>query len=287
MPCFFFVAQICTVKLLIKKSICMYSIAVDSRNKTAQVQLKNSVAGLTIMPFKAGVLDEGAFLEDAQVRVELVRKSQPNAVLYDMPLKALNEIWKGFQKQPKGVVLPLAFKENLLLNKDAFIQVDFSWEVGDFSTIKVAENTLAQSTNVPISFKKIQLDGDMEIDTEHFEYIFIPKTVNKIETFVDGLLNELTTNKNSSAATFTKSGAVAGRVSAVGGNTASDVNATGVNVTGNCGCTGEMKRQKIEMTYEYLSFMTNNPTEENVLFRTGANQMIKLFGEGEVILMQA
>lgn len=40
------------------------------------------------------------------------------------------------------------------------------------------------------------------------------------------------------------------------------------------------------MTYEYLSFMTNNPTEKNVLFRTGANQAIKLFGSGDVILMQ-
>lgn len=264
----------------------MYSIAVDERNESAQVQLKNSLAGITVYPYIGGVLNEQGFIEDARVRVELVRKSQPNAVLYDMSLSDLNDIWKGFNKSPKGVVIPLAFKENLLLSKDAYIQLDFSWTGGgQYDTIKISENSVAQNTNLPIAFKKIQLDGDMEIDTEHYEYIFIPKTVTKIETFVDGLFNELQVTKVASGSGVAKRDQ--GVVSRLSADTIQNSQtATGVSVTGNCGCSGEMKRQKIEMTYEYLSFMTNNPTEKNVLFRTGANQAIKLFGSGDVILMQ-
>lgn len=265
----------------------------DLANKTTQIIIKDSCAGISLYPKADDNLPIfESFVDNAFVRVELVRKSQPNAVLYYMKLSDLFEIWKGFFKTPKGVVIPFALKDNLLLNKDSYLQVDIRWTgVVNVSDLKIQNNTVATSTNVPISFKKIEIDEELEVNTEHFEYAFIPDTIHKIETFTDGYLNELT-NKTTPQAT--KASASLGNVDFLGRTEAQRIaNDSNLSVnkpkvdTGNCCCSHEVKRQKIEMDFNYMSFMTSMPTDNNVLFKTEANQKIKFFGIGEVTLMQA
>lgn len=270
----------------------MYKQNVDVANRSTQIIINEACAGLSLYPLEdQSPISWADFIGIATVRVELVRKSQPNAVLYTMPLKSLYEIWKGFFKIPKGVVIPFAFKDNLLLTKDSYLQVDITWQDFPYGEIlksfEVQKNTLATSTNVPISFKKIALDGEKEVNTEHFEYVFIPNTVKKIETFIDSYKTELVGSS---------------KVSTVGGPSLSSKNKAfandmalpvsgGVNYpkidTGDCCCSHEVTRQKIEMDFNYMSFISAMPTDTNVLFKTQANQEVKFFGTGEIILMQS
>lgn len=263
----------------------MFKQPADVNNKNTQIIINDTCAGISLFPKDAdGPINYEGLVSDGTVRVELIRKSQPNAVLYEMPFSALYEIWAGLGKTPKGLVVPFALKENLILSKDAYIQIDITWKTSQIVGFNIQKNTLATSTNVPISFKKVLVDGELEVDTEYFEYLVIPETITKIETFVNGYTNKL-------QPTTANSPQIVGRSLSANAQATLDIlnkNTMSPKVdTGACGCDGTVTKQKIEMDWNFMSFNTPMPTETNVLFKTEPNQKIKFFGEGTLILMQA
>lgn len=259
----------------------MYTQPYDSANKTTQILIKENCAGITLYPKVLGGDVSLENFEEATVRVELVRKSQPNSVLYTMQLAELNNIWKGFFKDLKGIVIPFALKDNLLLSKDAYLQIDISWGNTPLviSELKIQKNTLATNTNVPISFKHIDFEDGQDIDTDYFGYIYFTEDVERIETFID--VQKVSIDTKEQPTMGTNQSRSLSQLAVVNATTDKRI------ATGDCCCTHEVTRQKIEMDYSYMSYFSQMPTTGAVLFKTEPKQTIRLFGEGTVTLMQA
>lgn len=284
----------------------MYKQALNADKVSAQIIVKDSCAGITLYPVAEGLVIDGeefpAFGKNLKVRVELVRKSQPNAVLYNMTLEQLYNVYGAFLKKPKGFVIPFALKENLLLSNDSYLQVDLEWGgfdgILDVESLSVQRNTLATSGNVPISFKKVVVDGELDVNTEHYGYVLIPNTITRIETFVDTLTNTFVKPENTFTTAKAKGGVSLGGAPTLGGapalggapsfgSAAGDTSGGNVINTGACGCDGRVKTAKIEMDFAYLTYHTAYPTDSDVIFKTEPNQYIKFSGVGTVLLMQA
>ncbi|GEM_PF-5754360 len=282
----------------------MYRVTIDKANGRAQLQVKNNCAGLTLI-FKSavgGVLSGEDYTDVISARVELVRRSQPNAVLFDRTISQLNDLWAAMGRNVKGMILPFAFKDSLLLSKDAYLQVDLSWptdsDMNVAATLEVIENLLPTNTNIPISLKKVAIDGEMTVDSEHYEYVILENGITKIETFVNGYAKEL--NPTQTAQTKNKLSAVSNSVAVADLSrksfaseldhkmaiTRAEAQDLALTKTGDCGCDGQVKTQKVELDYNFMSFVSTLPVKNEVIMKTQPNQEIKFFGTGNIFLVQ-
>ncbi|MGA9213418.1 hypothetical protein [Kaistella sp.] len=263
----------------------MYTQPIDSVNKRAQIIVKDSMAGISILPELASG-DINDFLSSLDIRVELVRKSQPNAVLYSMSyIKFINLVGSLGKRFGSNLLIPFAINGNLILSGDAYLQIDLNWTFSGLRGLKVVNNTVAKSTNVPLALKQIVIDGDVEVDTEHYDSVFIDDGIQKVETFVDGLLSTLADNPNLTGGELSLIGSGVG-LNRLDNSVRKLSNSNNVVLTGNCGCDGVVKRQKIELNYPYLSYMSAF-NSIYVILKTEPNQKIKFSGSSTIYLIQS
>jgi len=268
-------------------------IDVDVNNNVIEIEVKDTCAGITIFPMFEGDFIEGnGFRDNTSVRVEMIRKNQPDVVLYDLSLKDLYITFVALGRSGAGITIPFAFKDNLVLGKDSYLKVVINYtpvaggsNPFDIDGMRYFKNYVATSTNVPISVKRVKVTEDVEIDTEYFQYMIVSSSVYKLETVVNTAKTTLVSSSDSA-----KQAIVQNSFSGSGGIVSNDSVKTN---TGNCCCDGNVERTKIEMTFDYLSYLGGLAVSAigvGVL-QTALNQKVKVYvnedTEDEILLVQA
>jgi|GEM_PF-3147307 len=269
-------------------------IEVDTNNRVIEIEIKDTCSGITIFPMLEGAfLEVSKFVNNSSVRVEMVRKNQPDVVLYDVSLESLSKVILGLNKIGGGITIPFALKDNLILGKDSYLKVfiEYTPVLGggnpfDMDGMRYFKNYVTTTTNVPISIKTVKVTEDIEVDTEYFQYLIVNASVYKLETVVNAAKTTLVSSSDSA-----KQAIVQNSFSGSGGIVANDSVKTN---TGNCCCDGNVERTKIEMTFDYLRYLSGNYYLGNIglaVLQTALNQKVKLYvnedTEDEVFLVQA
>lgn len=169
----------------------MYKVGLDAVNKSAQFKLNSNVSAIT-MNFLGYQGEEergsasGLNLSDlgnkVSVRMELIRKNQPNVTLVDLPMnelvKVVDTVYRGGVKN----TIPVALNENLILSDDAYVLVTLDWKGITLTKLDVFKNTVLGNTGSPFSIKSVEIDEQTEVNTEFYNIAVFGDDIKSLET---------------------------------------------------------------------------------------------------------
>ena len=167
----------------------MFRVQIDSVNKKAEFSVKQNMAGVTFDINKTvegtvSAVTDSEFGSDVKVKVQLIRKNQPNAVLADAVYNDYKEVLKTIYKKHSGKCLFFALKDNLSLSEDAHLLVTLDWSATPITEIIVHENRQLATTNRPLTIKKEAIAEESEVDSEFYNMLVFTDTVERIESVI-------------------------------------------------------------------------------------------------------
>lgn len=162
----------------------MFKVALDAVNKSAQFKLKDNVSAVSL-----DILGNGGRKLDFQdiggrmnVRIELIRKNQPNVTLTDLSLfeltRVVNILYKGDVKN----TIPVAMGSNLILNDEAYLLVTLDWKEIEITKMDVFENRVLGETASPLAIKSVAIDEQTEVNTEFYTAVVFFDDIKSLET---------------------------------------------------------------------------------------------------------
>lgn len=162
----------------------MFKVALDAVNKSAQFKLKDNVSAVSL-----DILGNGGQKLDFQdigarmnVRIELIRKNQPNVTLTDLSLfeltRVVNILYKGDVKN----TIPVAMGSNLILNDEAYLLVTLDWKEIEITKMDVFENRVLGETASPLAIKSVAIDEQTEVNTEFYTAVVFFDDIKSLET---------------------------------------------------------------------------------------------------------
>lgn len=168
----------------------MLKVQLDAVNKTAQFQLKDSLAAFTLdlMGYVTGddvtSLSFSDIKDKMNVRTELIRKNQPNITLLDLPLNELSDVLDIAYDGGANSTIPVALDKNLVLNSDTFILVTLEWKDISITKLNVFYNRVIGDTDKPISIKSVPVDEQTEVNTEFYNVAVFGEGIKSLETII-------------------------------------------------------------------------------------------------------
>lgn len=162
----------------------MFKVALDAVNKSAQFKLKDNVSAVSLDILGTGgqklnFSDIGANLN---VRIELIRKNQPNIMLTDLPLNELTKVVGILYKGDVKNTIPVAVGSNLILNDEAYLLVSLDWKTIEITKMDVFENRVLGETSSPLAIKSVAIDEQTEVNTEFYTAVVFSDNIKSLET---------------------------------------------------------------------------------------------------------
>lgn len=162
----------------------MFKVALDAVNKSAQFKLKDNVSAVSLDILGTGGKKLNFFEigEKLNVRIELIRKNQPNVTLTDLSLfeltRVVNILYKGDVKN----TIPVAMGSNLILNDEAYLLVTLDWKEIEITKMDVFENRVLGETASPLAIKSVAIDEQTEVNTEFYTAVVFFDDIKSLET---------------------------------------------------------------------------------------------------------
>lgn len=167
----------------------MFRVGIDAVNKTAQFKLKDNVSAITLDILGQGGrklnfsdVDNGLDGYHMNVRIELIRKNQPNVTLTDLPLNELSKVVDILYKGGVKNTIPVAVGANLILNDEAYLLVTLDWKGIEITKMDVFENRVLGETSSPLAIKSVAIDEQTEVNTEFYKAIVFSENIKSLET---------------------------------------------------------------------------------------------------------
>lgn len=162
----------------------MFKVALDAVNKSAQFKLKDNVSAVSLDILGTGgqklnFSDIGANLN---VRIELIRKNQPNVTLTDLSLFELTRVVNILYKGDVENTIPVAMGSNLILNDEAYLLVSLDWKTIEITKMDVFENRVLGETASPLAIKSVAIDEQTEVNTEFYTAVVFFDDIKSLET---------------------------------------------------------------------------------------------------------
>lgn len=169
----------------------MFKVGLDAVNKSAQFKLNNNVSAITLNFLgyqgeeergSANKLNLSDLGNKVNVRMELIRKNQPNVTLVDLPMnelvKVVDTVYRGGVKN----TIPVALNENLILSDDAYVLATLDWKGITLTKLDVSENRVLGNTSRPFSVKAVEIDEQKEVNTEFYNIAVFGDDIKSLET---------------------------------------------------------------------------------------------------------
>lgn len=162
----------------------MFKVALDAVNKSAQFKLKDNVSAVSLDILGDGgrKLDFNDIGARMNVRIELIRKNQPNVTITDLSLfeliRVVNILYKGDVKN----TIPVAMGSNLILNDEAYLLVTLDWKEIEITKMDVFENRVLGETASPLAIKSVAIDEQTEVNTEFYTAVVFFDDIKSLET---------------------------------------------------------------------------------------------------------
>lgn len=162
----------------------MFKVALDAVNKSAQFKLKDNVSAVSLDILGNGgqKLDFQDIGENLNVRIELIRKNQPNVTLTDLSLFELTRVVNILYKGDVENTIPVAMGSNLILNDEAYLLVSLDWKTIEITKMDVFENRVLGETASPLAIKSVAIDEQTEVNTEFYTAVVFFDDIKSLET---------------------------------------------------------------------------------------------------------